>query len=250
MKNFKILDLKNKNVLVTGSTRGIGYAIGKSFLENDCNVIFTGRKKKDLSFKNSYFFKADLTIQNDIDNLLKYSKKIFNKKLDILVCNLGNGQYKPSISFSKTKWLEIYNLNFFSAVLTIQKFLKLLELSDNPSITCISSICGNSSLNCPVPYATAKASLNHYVKNMAKLIAKNNIRINSISPGNILFEGSTWEKKIKANSKDVFNYIEKNVPLNKIGKTKDISDMVLYLSSLSSNFITGSNIVIDGGQIA
>ena len=155
------------------------------------------------------------------------------------------------LSFTKSKWLQIYNLNFFSTVLTIQMFLKLLENSKNsPSITCISSICGKASLGCPIPYSTAKASLNHYVKNMSKLISKNNIRINSISPGNIFFKGSTWEKKINKNSKEVNNYIKQNVPLNKIGTPKDISDMVLYLSSKSSNFITGSNIVIDGGQTA
>ena len=92
--------------------------------------------------------------------------------------------------------------------------------------------------------------MNHYVKNLSKQIANKNIRINSISPGNILFKGSTWEKKINENSKNVSSYIKNNVPLNKIGEPNDISEMVLYLSSDSSKFITGSNIVIDGGQIA
>ncbi len=243
-------DLKNKNVLVTGSSNGIGLEIGKSFLKNDCNVIFTGRNKKKISYKKSYFFKCDLTDDNNIKSLFEFTNKIFNKKLDILICNLGGGKYKSSISFSKNKWLEIYNLNFFSTVLTIQKFLVLLEKSKNPSITCISSICGNTSVGCPIPYSTAKASLNHYVKNLSKEIAKKNIRINSISPGNILFKGSTWEKKIIENSNYVSDYIKKNVPLNKIGTPKDISEMALYLSSDYSKFITGSNIVIDGGQIA
>lgn len=245
MKSFK-----KKNVLVTGSSRGIGLEIGKTFLQNDCNVIFTGRNDKKLTYKNSHFFKCDLTDYTHIENLFEFTNEIFDKKLDILICNLGGGQYTPSISFSKNKWLEIYNLNFFSTVLTIQKFLEILENSKNPSITCISSICGNASIGCPIPYSTAKASLNHYVKNLSKLIAYKNIRINSISPGNILFKGSTWEKKINENSNGVSDFIKKNVPLNKIGETNDISEMVLYLSSDSSKFITGSNIIIDGGQIA
>ena len=191
-----------------------------------------------------------MTDYTHIEKLFEFTNEIFDKKLDILICNLGGGQYTPSISFSKNKWLEIYNLNFFSTVLTIQKFLELLENSKNPSITCISSICGNASIGCPIPYSTAKAALNHYVKNLSKLIAYKNIRINSISPGNILFKGSTWEKKINENSNGVSDFIKKNVPLNKIGETSDISEMVLYLSSDSSKFITGSNIIIDGGQIA
>ena len=242
--------LKKKNVLVTGSSRGIGLENEKTFLQNDCNVIFTGRNDKKLTFKNSHFFKCDLTDYTHIEKLFEFTNEIFDKKLDILICNLGGGQYTPSISFSKNKWLEIYNLNFFSTVLTIQKFLELLENSKNPSITCISSICGNASIGCPIPYSTAKAALNHYVKNLSKLIAYKNIRINSISPGNILFKGSTWEKKINENSNGVSDFIKKNVQLNKIGETSDISEMVLYLSSDSSKFITGSNIIIDGGQIA
>ena len=100
-------NVKKKNVLVTGSSRGIGLEIGKTFLQNDCNVIFTGRNKKELIYENSYFFKCDLTDETNINKLFDFTNKIFNKKLDILICNLGGGNYKPSISFSKSKWLEI-----------------------------------------------------------------------------------------------------------------------------------------------
>ena len=71
-------NLKKKNVLITGSTSGIGLEIGKAFLENDCNVIFTGRNDKKITYKNSHFFKCDLTIENQIENLYKFTKRIFN----------------------------------------------------------------------------------------------------------------------------------------------------------------------------
>ena len=84
---------------------------------------------------------------------------------------------------------------------------------------------------------------------MSKLIAKNNIRINSISPGNILFPDSTWDIKLKNNKKQTTDYIENNVPLQKFGKPENISNLVLFLSSNLSDFTTGSNFVLDGGQL-
>ena len=95
-------------------------------------MLFLQAEIKKTNFKNSYFFKCDLTDETNINELFDFTNNIFNKKLDILVCNLGGGNYKPSISFSKNKWLEIYNLNFFSTVLTIQRFLELLETPTVP----------------------------------------------------------------------------------------------------------------------
>ena len=83
-------------------------------------------------------------------------------------------------------------------------------------------------------------SLSHYLPK--------NITINLISPGNILFNNSVWDKKIKVNKKKVYKILKENVPLNKLGSLRDIVDIVCYLISEKSNYITGSNFVIDGGQ--
>ena len=79
-------------------------------------------------------------------------------------------------------------------------------------------------------------------------MAKNNIRINAVSPGNIYFKNGNWDHKIKKNKKEVTNYIKNNVPLNKFGTTKNVADIVMFLSSELSSFTTGANIIIDGGQ--
>ena len=83
---------------------------------------------------------------------------------------------------------------------------------------------------------------------MTSIIAKHGIRINSISPGNILFPGSVWDEKLKNSKNTTKKYIKKNVPLNKFGRIDDISNMVIYISSQKSKFINGANFVIDGGQ--
>jgi 3-oxoacyl-[acyl-carrier protein] reductase len=243
---------KNKNVLITGSSSGIGNVIGKKFLENKSNVIFTGRGKLKDNFiqnKNKYkYFKGDLTIEKTIDELYKFVLKNFTSNLDILICNLGGGKIENKTKYTKKEWYNSFNLNFFSTVLIIQKLHSLLKNSSSPSIVCISSICGNSAIGCPITYSVAKAALNNYVKNYSKLIGKENIRINSISPGNIMFQGSTWEDKLEKYPEEISSYIENNVPLNMFGSPLHIADLVLFLSSPLSNFTTGANFVLDGGQ--
>ena len=244
-------NFKNKKILITGSSKGIGLEIGKSFIENGAEVLFTGTSPTPnfITNEKSYYFSGDLTQDQNLEKLFDYTKNIFSNKLDILVCNIGGGKVSVKNSYTNIEWEKTFNLNFFSTIYTIQKFLTLLENSTNPSITCISSICGNAAIGCPITYSVAKAALNSYVKNISKLIANNNIRINSISPGNILFSGSTWDEKLQNNKSKTMKYIKTNVPLKKFGRIENITEMVLFLSSTASNFTTGSNFVIDGGQL-
>lgn len=244
-------DFKNKKIVITGSSRGIGETIGKSFLKKGAKVIFTGTTNKNQKIinKNAFYVSCDLTTDEGIERLYNKTNTLFKSTLDILICNIGDGKFRQSHSYSKLEWENAFNINLFSSIYTIQKFLDLLETSKSPSITCISSICGNASIGCPINYSVAKSALISYVKNISKLIAKNNIRINSISPGNILFPNSTWDIKLKNNKKQTTDYIENNVPLQKFGNPENISNLVLFLSSNLSDFTTGSNFVLDGGQL-
>ena len=116
-------------------------------------------------------------------------------------------------------------------------------------ILCISSICGKEYVKgAPVAYSVAKAALNNFVKFQSEILAERSIRINAIAPGNIIFKGSSWEKKIKNNKKKVEKFIDKNVPLKTFGTTEDVSNMSSFLLSEKSKFITGAVFVIDGGQ--
>jgi len=94
----------------------------------------------------------------------------------------------------------------------------------------------------------SKAALNNYVKLVAKEFALNGINLNILNPGNLLFEGSVWEKRLIENSDLTKKYIASNVPLNTFGQSSDISNIISFLVSNSNNFIVGANISIDGGQ--
>lgn len=234
-----------KKIFITGSTKGIGLEIAKKFKKENFLVITNSRKK----IKNENFFhiRGDLTKINQVKKVCEKLKKF--KKLDVLVCNIGFSQYKYN-EFPNFKEINhSLNLNFYSSFLIINELKKFL-IKSKTKIICISSIAGLEVLNkAPISYSISKSLLNNYLKHISKSFAKYGVRVNTISPGNILFKGSTWDKKMKKNKIKTLKYIKENVPLNNFGSPKDIANAVFFLSLDENNFITGSNLLIDGGQI-
>ena len=240
-----------KNVLITGSSKGIGFAIAKKFGEIGYKVILNGRNSKKLikakkKIANSFIEQGDLSSEKECNKIIKNIIKK-HKKLDVLVCNIGNGSPRFNKS-NYNKWISYFNDNFFSAVNIIEQSKKYLAKTKG-SIICISSICGIEIIkNAPVEYSVAKSALNSYVKLISMSLGSKKIRINAIAPGNIFFKGSVWEKKLISNKRKTLNYIKENVPLRQLGNPDDISELCLYLSSNRSNFITGTIFTVDGGQ--
>ena len=170
-------------------------------------------------------------------------------KLDILVCNVGNGRSVPPGKETPEEWQRIFELNLWSAINVIQASRKALEETSGV-IVCISSICGNEVIPCaPLTYSVAKAALNAYIRGIARPLGQDGIRINAISPGNILFGGSVWEKKIIDDAAAVDQMLVSDVALAKMGTPQDIANLALWLSSPAASFCTGSIYVLDGGQV-
>ncbi len=170
------------------------------------------------------------------------------KGLDVLICNVGESKSSPPNKENFSEWKKMFNQNFFTATNAIEASKKKI-IASKGSIICISSICGNELVKgAPITYSTAKAALNFYLKSLSHYLSFLGVKINIISPGNIFFDGSVWDKKMKKNKKATKELIKKTVPLNKFGTVNDVTSMVSYLVSKKSEFITGSNFVIDGGQ--
>ncbi len=243
---------KNKIVFISGSTKGIGLEIAKSFYSEEACVIINGRnssgiKKIQSQLPNSLFIPGDVSNPSVAKKIIKKINKLYGG-LDVLVCNVGSGRSVKPGKENYDEFKKMIDINFFSAFNLINDAQQLISKRKG-SIVCISSICGSESIpGAPITYSVAKAALNHYVKFVSKPLAKRNIRINAITPGNILFEGSVWEKKIKNNKKMVYKMISDNVDLNRFGSTKDVASLVLFLSSEMSSFVTGSIWKVDGGQ--
>lgn len=248
------LGLKNKHIIITGGTRGIGLQLTEDFLNEGSIVSVIARNIPDSNsqfnllkknFSNKLFFN-----KCDVTNLEEYkiiSEKIINNqgKIDIIISNVGDGNspYDP-ISII-TQWEKSWSINFNSALYTTNLFLQPLIKSRGVLIF-ISSIAGIEYISAPIDYSTAKKALNTFAKSLSHKHPE--IRVNVVAPGNILTDEGTWAKKISIDSKKVNEYIETNVPLKRFGTPKDVSNLILFLSSSNAEFITGSCVVIDGGQ--
>lgn len=246
------IHFKNKLILVTGSSKGLGYNIAKTFLSLGATVIMNSRANKfnnpdNLDEKKFFYYSADISDLNQAKELLN---KIISKhgKIDNIICNVGDG--KPTIykQNSSDEIKDMLSKNLFTTVNIVSIANEYMN-PDFSSIVCISSICGFEVLGAPAGYNVSKAALNMYIKSISKFISQFNIRINGIAPGNILFNGSTWDNKIKDNKLKVMNMINKEVALKKFGTPHDISNFVIFLSSDYASFATGEIFVVDGGQL-
>ena len=246
-------NLRGKNALITGSSKGIGNYIAKYLKKEGCNVALNGRNLGKFHYENkelndSLFIEGDVSKPGDANKIIEEFIKEFSS-IDILVCNVGNSKSVPPGDEEYYEWQRMMHENLYSATNIISAARKYLSISKG-SIICISSICGIETIKkAPATYSVAKAALNTYVKVVSRPFGKEGIRINSIAPGNIIFSGSVWEEKIRSNPNQVKKMLSEDVPLSKLGRPDDIATMVCYLASNVSDFITGSVFKVDGGQL-
>ena len=247
-------NFKGKSVLITGASKGIGKNIALSFLLNGANVVLNGRNilalnkvLEELNLSKKYGIEADVTDFKQAEDLIRGAENVLGE-IDIIVCNVGSGKSVKPGNENYEEWQRVFNKNLWSTTNVVEAGRKVLKKTRGTFI-CISSICGHEIIEgAPITYSTAKAALNFYIKSISRNLAKDGIRINGISPGNIIFEGSTWEQKIK-NNPEIKKQIMQNVPLSRFGNVSDISNTCLWLASNYASFYTGSIVTVDGGQL-
>ncbi|QNJ13135.1 short chain dehydrogenase family protein [Synechococcus sp. A18-46.1] len=248
-------ELYDKSVLVTGSSRGIGRAIAELFLARGAKVAFNGRDAKYLSnLVESLQTCRAISVPGDVtcpDKAQLIVRQVISKfsKIDILVCNVGSGRSVLAGEETYADWLTSLHKNFFSITNIVESAKNSLTHSKG-CIICISSICGVEYVpGAPLTYSVAKSALNTYVRGVSRSLGVHGVRINAVAPGNIIFPGSTWDKKINNNPDSVQNMLDHEVALSRLGKPEEIAEVVYWLASSSSSFCTGSIFVADGGQI-
>lgn len=239
-----------KAILITGSTKGIGYEVANSFIkENNLHVIINARniKKKFTeklkNYQNISFVKADVSKTASIKKILKLlSKKKLNLKY--LICNVGNSKSKKNGYENISEYYKMFNDNFFSAIKLIYGLKSKLK---DGKIICVSSIAAKGIINSPIAYSVAKAALNSFVINFAKNFKKNKIFICAILPGHTLHNTSVWKKKIIKNRLYVNKILKNNVPLGSFIKAADLSNIINFIINSDSNFLNGALIDCEGG---
>lgn len=246
------LELGGKVALVTGSSSGIGLAIAGQLAEEGCQVVLNGRDPERLRAAQAQLPGAQSVLADVREpaacQALIAEVMAVHGRLDILVCNVGSGASVPPGQEHPSEWQRVLDINLHSTTNSVWAATDALVASKG-NVICISSICGIEALGCPVPYAAAKAALESYVRNGARAFGRQGVRINSIAPGNILFEGSVWDRKLKQDRGAVESMLTRDVALGCLGTPGDVARLAAYLASPLAAFITGATYVVDGGQL-
>ncbi len=234
---------KQSNILVSGSSKGLGKQIASHFNDQGFRAITMG-----------YETPGDVDIRCnllDLQSLEVELKRVFDiyGAIDVLICNAGTGRLPTEIS-SETRVREYFREKNFETAKNLLNATRPYLKTPGASVIGISSIVALTDIpEAPAGYAEAKKEMNQYFREQAIELAKFGIRVNLISPGNIFFSGSRWEQIALENPKFVEELLREKVPLHEFISPGDIASAILYLSSDQAKNITGVNLVVDGGQV-
>ncbi|MDQ0338312.1 3-oxoacyl-[acyl-carrier protein] reductase [Caldalkalibacillus uzonensis] len=244
--------LQNKSAIVTGAGRGIGKAIAKKFLQEGAKVVIcdineewlTESKKELSSFGEVYSILTDVTQRQDVEQLVSFTKERFGR-IDILANNAGIARFELFLETTDKNWNDTLNVNLTGVFLCSQVVAREMKEQKSGVIVHMASsngILGEAGL---AHYNASKAGVILLGKTMAIELAPYNIRVNSVCPGFILtelaLEGGMSEETVK-------NYTSK-IPLNRYGKVEEVANAFCFLASDEASFITGTELVVDGGQL-
>jgi 3-oxoacyl-[acyl-carrier protein] reductase len=245
-------ELSGKTALVTGSSKGIGRAIAEALQAEGCRVAINGRNPDDLAvaaaqLPGAIAVAGDVTRPGEAQRVIAEAIKALGN-LDILVCNVGGGRSVPPGEETPEEWQRVFALNLWSTTNSVEAAREALAASKG-TIVCVSSICGLEVIpGAPVTYSAAKAALHAYVRGIARPLGREGIRINAVAPGNILFDGSVWSRKLAEDPQTVKAMLDKEVALGRLGTPGDVAGLVVYLASPRAGFATGGIWTLDGGQ--
>ena len=246
------LNFTGRTALITGGSGGIGLSIVKKLIENNIKVIIldiNAPNKKILLNKLVEFKKTDLSDYKNLQSCLKETKKKY-KKIDYVINTAGVLWFDKDISLEKISiktWEKVLSINLNSIVIVLQSILPLMKKNKFGSIVHISSIDALSGDDKPQDaYGSSKAALLRLSKSISIQYASKNIRSNSILPGPI---ETPMQKRWKQNPDSKKN-LSKIIPLQRVGKPIDIANSAIFLLSDESSFITGTELIVDGGLTA
>ncbi len=243
-----------KTVLITGASGGIGRTIVKKFVQNGYTVIAQYNKNKqsidklirELEVENLsgaiHPVTADFTDINSIDRMFV---EIFSKfkKIDALVNNSGVGLYKLITETTEEDWDKLFAVNVKGVYYTVNKVLPSMIDNKRGKIVNVSSMWGISGASMEVAYSASKSALIGYSKALAKELAPSGINVNCVCPGVIDTDMNARFSKAEMDA------LIAETPLNRLGTPNDVAELIYFLCSESSNFITGQTISCDGGFI-
>jgi len=249
------MNLENKVVLITGSTRGIGNSIARLFLENSAKVVICGSNienakkavesiKNDLNISDDNIMPVGLNMK-DKESIKEVVESVVNRfgRIDVLINNAGITSNISLLDSTDEEFYEMFDINFFGVVSLTREVVKYMKETGG-SIINTSSMVGMYGGRNQSAYASSKFAINGLTKSLAKELGMYNIRVNAVAPGVV------GTDMVKENvSQEMKQGLLRMTPLNKMAEPSDLAGAYLYLASDLSKFTTGTIIQVDGGLV-
>jgi NAD(P)-dependent dehydrogenase (short-subunit alcohol dehydrogenase family) len=250
--------LEGKVAIITGGTSGIGESSARLFVREGCRVVIAGRSAaagarltEELG-SAALFVRTDVSVEDDVRALVERAVAAFGR-LDCMFNNAGiSGDLKPIEDVSMEEYEQLTSINLKGAFLGMKYAAPVMKRQRSGSIITTSSMGGLTAENAPHLYAAVKAAVIHLSRCVANELGGWNVRVNSICPGAILTPIFTKDKRLSAEeAKEAMKQVEEGLshyqPIPRAGLPEDVAHAALWLAGDDSSFVTGINLVVDGG---
>jgi 3-oxoacyl-[acyl-carrier protein] reductase len=252
------LGLTDKIALVTGSSRGLGLASSRALVSEGCRVCICARGSEQLaaaaieveaSAKRPNMVmavQADVSTVAGVDLAIARTVEGYGA-LDILVNNVGRAGGADLVDTSDAEWQAALDETLFPAIRASRAAVPHLKARGGGAIIMIASVWGRESGG-RMTYNAVKAAEISLAKAMAQQLAPLNIRVNSIAPGSILFQGGSWHKRQQADPSGIADFIKRDLPFGRFGRADEVGSVVAFVASPRASWISGACITVDGCQ--
>jgi 3-oxoacyl-[acyl-carrier protein] reductase len=252
------LDLEGKVAIVTGSSRGLGLASARALAAEGCRVCVCARGEERLlqAAKDVRDAAVDgdavLAVTADVSTA-EGSRTVTDRTIetfggiDILVNNVALARGAGIVDTSDEEWQEAVDQTLFPSIRASRLAVPSMRARGGGVILMIASIYGRESGG-RMTYNSVKAAQISLAKSLAQELARDNIRVNSVAPGSILFPGGSWWKRQQADPDGIAEFVARELPFGRFGRPEEVGEVVAFLASPRASWISGASIVVDGCQ--
>ena len=250
------LELKGKGFAITGSTRGIGLGVARALAREGARVAISGRNPTTLNeaiehlkrdgAERAFGVACDLLPPRGIEDFIDAAATALGR-LDGVVASLGGTVGSTLAASSAEDWTATFAVNSVHAVRVVKSAMPHLERAGGGSAVIIASISGSR----PSPrgqYSAAKAAQIATAASLARELAPLRIRVNTVSPGSILFEGGSWARRSKEIPERIADFLSREFPWKRFGTVEEVSSVVSFLLSPRASWVNGTDVIVDGAQ--
>jgi len=252
------LHLRDKVAIITGSSKGLGLASARALVAEGTRVAICARGAETLAHAAATLRAlagqddAVVAVQTDVSTIAGVSHLMTETltafgRLDIVVNNVGKAGGTDIVSTPDEEWTSALDQTLFPAIRLSRLAVPEMRKTGGGVILMIASIWGRESGG-RMTYNAVKAAQISLAKAMAQQLAKDNIRVNSIAPGSIAFEGGTWAQRQLADPEGIAEFIKRDLPFGRFGTADEVGDVVAFLASPRASWISGACITVDGCQ--